>query len=1310
LIAGVLSGNKSDSKEEVARDYFYSNKVVFREDSPPDRAPQIASHIRRFVETLNAETAMSVRVPNSSFSGLAGVEKYPAVFKDWEDGYLAPLSSPEGYNGLHLIGDRLFEPGAVVAIVGTPTRPGAVSKPIVKAALGNLLERLVGILGIAPEGGPPLDPDFAELALDLSSHLSFVAGHEAYPDLGLPPNPITGLVQDMTPDFFLYNESDIKFCKTPTLAILNGDISNTPKGKGLLKALYAIGSAHEGVQQVYGINPATDATEVGDVTLGPDKSYLLANRGEYTTVTEKQAYSSKLLATTPRTPIVEADLKTANISGPNIRTPKAENSLLFHGDKYDLGKARKFHSENRNEVPDTGAYKDSVNRLSHVYDKKEYQKIFTEFTENYQGDHLAIRRSFPTFKVFFIDEEGEVSANSDTKVEAKLFRKVALDDFYGVNAIKSIRIIEQKNMAASSCIIEVLDIDGILYNRKYLPEGSKFGARESNSRARRTPFSNTIIKEGMKVMVKFGYSNDPDQLETKFIGQIAQFEGNHLVEIICQSYGTELVAKKFGTDPGDNAAFWNAYTHEMLHDCMDRDELRHFGRWQLKDINALAAILPAKWIQRNKIRPDGQIKQVWSWKPSVVDDNIFAPDKEQYADAWAQFFGNINFVYWDTTIWDVFKECELRHPGYIAYPAFYGNTPVSARMTMFFGNPSMEYLSRPPSTITELEGEITQNNLNQLEIRQAVVNLGQKQLMPPPLPPPIGGMGRRPGTAAQYGQPTAGPNPPTTGGYWSVSPHRVATSKAVNASIEQKYLMGLEAISRGEYEDTADGIEHLRLVHPHARTILNEIYQSGGVDKDGRINKDKFWKSTMVFQKSRMKTFRNYELATSLTDIVANNIRCDHRDTFNSIELRYSNNSIDFNDFFADGQSETMTVNADDNIQEHHIRRGIESWINCTTDDLARRYASQLMANSLKRTYKGELILLGKPQLKPYDILWIHDAYSDIAGPIEIDEVVHSFSSETGFMTEVVPAMIVAVKEEVTTLLTDAVGTFFTETIGDFTDGLMVGSSVAGVAGLGRKIFFSRAKALASASKVEVQASRLLREQIRAQKFFAKRAATRLTKAQEAFAKSGLPGTITALEANAVAQAEKLALLKAKSANAIAEVNAKRALIAAELNSKATYGAPQVIGGAVGVGATIAAGTLAIDAATNEDDPGSRGSYGAGLATGIGASALFMWVPFVAAATAIGAGYAVFKFIKAGMTREPIIITPLLKQGKPFVTGIDGYESDGLVISDLFSMDQEVKNKALDKFIYKKWRYYGEGISDAFDLMEVGLANLRART
>ena len=66
-------------------------------------------------------------------------------------------------------------------------------------------------------------------------------------------------------------------------------------------------------------------------------------------------------------------------------------------------------------------------------------------------------------------------------------------------------------------------------------------------------------------------------------------------------------------------------------------------------------------------------------------------------------------------------------------------------------------------------------------------------------------------------------------------------------------------------------------------------------------------------------------------------------------------------------------------------------------------------------------------------------------------------------------------------------------------------------------------------------------------------------------------------------------------------------------------------------------------------------------------------------------------------------ITPLIKQGKPYVTGLEGLESDGLIVSDLFGGPNQ--DAAVEQLIKRKWRYFIDGIEDAAVIAEIGYAN-----
>lgn len=1044
-----------------------------------------------------------------------------------------------------------------------------------------LLVKLIAIMSKEGNTSFPPDEDFVALQTQIRGDISIDITHEAYPDLMLPPNQITGLVQDTTPDFFLYNESDVKLCNSNLLRLIHGEASTDfAKEKGFQKGLQAIADAAQGVRHAYGVDPPVEGgiqpAHIGRLTESGRGVYEDFNNGQFKTLHNKGTVSRYDVSETQDS--TGPDLQGALISGARgkLGNPGVDKALTNISSRttsiteetreYSKEQALNFHFQNSPAKDFFTEDPVNMNKLMHVFSEDEYKKIFDDFQTHYSSEHYAVRRSFPTFKVFFVDELGAEGRNEQSQLAANLTTSYALDDFYGVNAIKEIRVVHNKYMAASVCIIELLDLDGVLYNRKYLEEGSEFGLRNTVKKERKNPFLDTVIKEGMKIVVKFGYSNDPKELETVFVGQIVAWEGSSVIEIIAQSYGSELVSHKFGTDPSENADLWNVTTADLLHDLLDREEVRHFGRWKLEDIDLFGSIFG-----HEKLRPDGKTKRVWTWKPSVVDDNLFIPDVETYSSGWARFWGDLEYVFFNTTIWDVFKEMELRHPGYIAYPVPYGDS-TDARMTMFFGHPSMEYLYRPAETEDERQAELMQND--PLAVREALIKIG-KRLSP-------GGDQKRYVAGLKFTQ--------------EVQPEslqRLAEVAGVN-NIENLFIDAQYAQEQLKY--------------------LNELKDIHSSDFDS-IPEAKFWKATMVAQKGRVKSFRNYELITSLHDIIDNNIRADHRDTFNSIELRYSDEDVDFADFDQDSGVNSIVVNADDNIKEHHIRRAIEGWPNCTTSDLARRYASQLLANSLKQTYKGDIIILGRPQLKPYDIVWVYDNYSDMAGPIEVEEVVHSFSSHTGFTTEIVPNMIVTVKEEVTTLMVDAIGAFFTEHLKEFTNGALIGFSGVGAAGLGVRLITG-----ANATTAGAVTGSLL-----------------------AGPSASLPGAALLLEEERQANQQEA----------------------------------------------------------------SQTSLG--LITGATAGALLHTVPIIPCSAGLVAGALLYKFLKYNSTREPIIITPLIKQGKPFVTGIEGMESDGLIVADLFSQDEERRRRATKNIITRKWKHFIDGFEDANTVLEQGLVNWLSR-
>lgn len=81
-------------------------------------------------------------------------------------------------------------------------------------------------------------------------------------------------------------------------------------------------------------------------------------------------------------------------------------------------------------------------------------------------------------------------------------------------------------------------------------------------------------------------------------------------------------------------------------------------------------------------------------------------------------------------------------------------------------------------------------------------------------------------------------------------------------------------------------------------------------------------------------------------------------------------------------------------------------------DELSvKRVALYHLKESLKDIYGGEILIVGDPTMRPHDLLYINDIYSKIYGLCEIEQVVHHFTPDTGFVTSITPNALVSVDD-----------------------------------------------------------------------------------------------------------------------------------------------------------------------------------------------------------------------------------------------------------------------------------------------------------
>lgn len=78
---------------------------------------------------------------------------------------------------------------------------------------------------------------------------------------------------------------------------------------------------------------------------------------------------------------------------------------------------------------------------------------------------------------------------------------------------------------------------------------------------------------------------------------------------------------------------------------------------------------------------------------------------------------------------------------------------------------------------------------------------------------------------------------------------------------------------------------------------------------------------------------------------------------------------------------------------------------------LAKRIGLAHLKENIKDIYGGELLIIGNPDIRPHDLVYLADVYERMYGIFEVEQVVHHFTSELGFVTSITPNALVTVND-----------------------------------------------------------------------------------------------------------------------------------------------------------------------------------------------------------------------------------------------------------------------------------------------------------
>jgi endonuclease YncB( thermonuclease family) len=240
----------------------------------------------------------------------------------------------------------------------------------------------------------------------------------------------------------------------------------------------------------------------------------------------------------------------------------------------------------------------------------------------------SMARSYPTVKVYFVEEDPKEWG--------------LLDDYYAYNAIRSVQIVSSQDSASKVATIQMSNI-----TRKLSDERATLGENMTEDQTDQEQLLQSfVLREGTTIMVKMGYSNDPDLLERVFFGKVVSVSAGETIQVMAQSFGAELTGPLYNGDK-KHLGFWfsssRAIGDALVLGMNSMDGLEHFGGRSWLDIFKLKSPditpnLQSLSYSNPKYRLWDQFKNLLNPIKNLVDFGVYDPRLE---NAYLPYSGNI---------------------------------------------------------------------------------------------------------------------------------------------------------------------------------------------------------------------------------------------------------------------------------------------------------------------------------------------------------------------------------------------------------------------------------------------------------------------------------------------------------------------------------------------------------------------------------------------------------------------------------------------------------------------------------------------
>ena len=207
----------------------------------------------------------------------------------------------------------------------------------------------------------------------------------------------------------------------------------------------------------------------------------------------------------------------------------------------------------------------------------------------------------------------------------------------------------------------------------------------------------------------------------------------------------------------------------------------------------------------------------------------------------------------------------------------------------------------------------------------------------------------------------------------------------------------------------------LRLFYTSMCFVINKGLSLEDISRARQSNEPDNAEKSRQHRIPGFRPFRQYhEIKTS--EIVRNEITCTVAEMANQVHLKvggsYNGGTVDLI------KSAVSPLFAPENAYENHVatfdvfqplsQRLIkvikESNASTLTDQINIGFRD--LAESMKPMYGGQIVIIGKKEIKPFDVVTITDTYNRLKGSFEVARVVHSHSLSDGWTTTITPHLL----------------------------------------------------------------------------------------------------------------------------------------------------------------------------------------------------------------------------------------------------------------------------------------------------------------